>query len=330
MARFLSSLILLALIVGGTLAVWPQLAGLELREPFVQLVALRGAAAAAALALALVLLLLALLARPLRGFLGGACVILVLFAGANAGILASRGIANEALRAPVAGELTVLSWNTQGDAVPAERVAEQALRAGAQIVVLPETTAGLADGVARAMSAAGVPVRAHTVATDEVYRARSTSVLLAAELGEYRLDEAAGAAGVLPSVVLRPAAGGDAPTIIGAHAVAPVSGEMAGWREHLRWLRASCAAGNTIIAGDMNATPDHLGGLNGCSIAAVTAGNAGVGSWPTALPALLGSPIDQVFSTAEWPASGFAVVTDADDAGSDHRPVVARLRPALG
>ncbi|MEB4615965.1 endonuclease/exonuclease/phosphatase family protein, partial [Leucobacter sp. M11] len=326
MARFFGSLILLALVVAAVIAVWPQLLGLEHTEPFAQLVAMRGLSVAVAALLIVFLLILSLVIRPWRGFLGRVCVILLLFALANVAILIWRGVGNAPLPPAGSGDVTVLSWNTFGDEVPADRIIALAQEQGAQIVVLPETTDDLADRVAAGLSQqSGSSYVAHTAATDEVYRYRSTSVVVAAELGEYRLDAAAGADGVIPSVVLRPAADSGSPTVIGVHSMAPVPGEMSSWREHMNWLRGACEIPNAIIAGDVNATPDHLTEVPGCEIAAVTARNAGVGTWHTMLPALAGAPIDQVFSTEGWRAAGFHVITSEGAAGSDHRPVVARL-----
>ena len=39
-------------------------------------------------------------------------------------------------------------------------------------------------------------------------------------------------------------------------------------------------------------------------------------------------PIDHVLATPNWRFTGFRVLTDEDSAGSDHRPVLARLAPA--
>lgn len=328
MARFIGSVILLALFVAAAIAAWPQLLGLEHTEPFAQIVAMRGLSVGVAALLIVFLLILSLVIRPWRGFLGRVCVILLLFALANVAILIWRGVGNAPLPTKAANDVTVLSWNTLGDQVSADRVVALAEEQDAQIIVLPETTNELANRVAAGLSERdGQSYVAHTAATDQVYRYRSTSVVVNASLGEYRLDPDAGADGVIPSVVLRPSESAS-PTIIGVHSMAPIPGEMATWREHMNWLRGACEIPNAIIAGDVNATPDHLTDVAGCEIASVSARNAGVGTWHTMLPALAGAPIDQVFSTSGWRASGFHVVTSEGAAGSDHRPVLARLSPA--
>ena len=61
-----------------------------------------------------------------------------------------------------------------------------------------------------------------------------------------------------------------------------------------------------ILAGDFNATLDHMAGLGvdgGDARRAATTPRArpatrAVGTWPTALPALLGAPIDHVHGDA--------------------------------
>jgi endonuclease/exonuclease/phosphatase (EEP) superfamily protein YafD len=56
-------------------------------------------------------------------------------------------------------------------------------------------------------------------------------------------------------------------------------------------------------------------------------GNAAVGTWPTSFPQLLGAPIDHVMATDDWEVVGFRVIGSRDGEGSDHRPVLAQLRP---
>ncbi|MGT2424931.1 endonuclease/exonuclease/phosphatase family protein [Amnibacterium kyonggiense] len=109
-------------------------------------------------------------------------------------------------------------------------------------------------------------------------------------------------------------------------------GDLAG---DLAWVAARCSERNVLIAGDFNATIDHLDGLGpaqgrlrDCRDAALATGNAAVGTWPTSVPALMGTPIDHVLATPNWRFTGFRVLADDDAAGSDHRPVLARLAPA--
>jgi endonuclease/exonuclease/phosphatase (EEP) superfamily protein YafD len=111
-----------------------------------------------------------------------------------------------------------------------------------------------------------------------------------------------------------------------------VQGQLSNWRADLSWLGNQCRRGNVIMAGDFNATLDHLDRLGDdtfatCTDAALAKRSAAVGTWPTLVPPLLGSPIDHVMFSGEWQATGMRVVTSEDDAGSDHRPILAWLGP---
>jgi endonuclease/exonuclease/phosphatase (EEP) superfamily protein YafD len=173
------------------------------------------------------------------------------------------------------------------------------------------------------------------VSFDKISKARTTSLLTSAELGTYSVDNSRGNTSVVPSVIAVPD-NGSGPTIIAAHPVAPIPGYLDHWQADLRWLADVCAGENVILAGDLNSTIDHYAGLandpastlGDCTDAAAATGNAAVGTWPTRIPALLGSPIDHVMATDEWRATGVRVIQNLDQAGSDHRPIVAQLSPA--
>ncbi len=106
------------------------------------------------------------------------------------------------------------------------------------------------------------------------------------------------------------------------------------WPKGLAFLAKICHR-NTIVASDFNLTLDHWGRfaddpashLGACSDAARTVGSGGLGTWPTALPAILAAPIDHVIATRQWKATAFRVGTELDGSGSDHRPVIATLVP---
>jgi endonuclease/exonuclease/phosphatase (EEP) superfamily protein YafD len=174
-----------------------------------------------------------------------------------------------------------------------------------------------------------------TVAYDDVSKARSTTLLISDDLGSYETDASALTTAVLPSVVATPV-DGLGPTIVAVHALAPIPPMMLEWESDLRWAAAACAGDNVILAGDLNATLDHLAGLphadaatlGNCADAALATDNAAVGTWPTVLPALLGSPIDHVMVTPNWRVSGMRVVASHDGYGSDHRPILTQLAPA--
>jgi endonuclease/exonuclease/phosphatase (EEP) superfamily protein YafD len=346
-----SARILVVLVVSAILAVlaWPQFFGLQNAWLVAQAVSLRGLAVVVAIAL-LVLLLVPLLAmRAMRGTTAVLMVLLLGFAVVNTGVLLHRGVgpaaeaagdADPEPGADAAPSITVLSWNTLGDAPGAEAIAALAVAEDADVLTLPETTEDTGVLVAEALREAGRPMWVHTVSFGLVSKARSTTLLISPDLGNYTVTSAAGAGppgntSVLPTVVAVPA-DGDGPTIIAVHAVAPLRWEMANWRTDLDYLAGQCSGagpGGVIMAGDFNATLDHFSGratspgavLGDCRDAAAATGSGGVGTWPARVPALLGSPIDHVLATADWRVQTLRVIESQDDAGSDHRPIVATL-----
>jgi endonuclease/exonuclease/phosphatase (EEP) superfamily protein YafD len=322
------------IVVAIALAVmaWPQLFGAQQQPVIAQIVSLRGIAVVVA-ALVLVLLLIAsATSRAARRFAGALALVVVAFGGVQLAVLSTRGIGGAALPAAVDGDLTVLSWNTLGDAPGAQAIAQLAQDQGADVVVLAETSEATADAVRQQLAAAGRPMQLLHLSYDQISKARTTDILISTRLGTYR-SSTDRTTDTIPTVAAVPV-DGSGPTFLGVHTVAPVPGEMTGWRQGLRWIADHCV-GNAIAAGDFNSTLDHWDGLgaNGgelgaCHDAAKATGAAAVGSWPTKLPTLLGAPIDHVLATSQWTVVGFHVIETQDAAGSDHRPVVARLRAA--
>ncbi len=332
-ARILAAAVLVALSLVLLVLAWPSLFGLAGAPVVAQVVALRGLTSVIAVLGALVFAVVAALWRGGRTFFASLAVIALAFVAINAAVLASRGFGDEALPPRTEGDLSVLAWNTRGDATGVDAIAALALEEQSDIIVLPETSAATAEATAVLLREAGRPMWVYTEAFDQIAIARSTSVLVSAEIGEYDIDRDVGNTTVLPSLVLRPR-GHDGPTIIGVHPVAPIPSELANWREDLVWLDSVCRGENTIMAGDLNATADHFTtttdgglGIGDCIDAAIATGNGAVGTWPVDIPALLGAPIDHVLTSADIEVTGFRVITSRDDAGSDHRPVVARVLP---
>lgn len=352
--RVLSALIVIGAAIVLLVFTWPQQFGLQNFWVVAHVVSLRGLAVVGAVAVLILLLLLSCI-RSLRRLLGILAVVVVLFGAANAGILAFRGIGVDTgqTTTPKADDtVIVLSWNTLGDAPGAERIARLALEQNADIVTLPETTEATGEAIAMKMRTGGQPMWVHTIAFDEISKARSTTLLISPDLGEYAVSSESGSGppgntNVLPTVVATPV-DGTGPTIIAVHAVAPIHWEMSNWRSDLDWLATQCMGDNVIMAGDFNATVDHMAGraasdsapsassansgdsgdsavLGRCQDAALSTGSAAVGTWPTSVPALLGSPIDHVLSTPNWQVENMTVLESEDSAGSDHRPIVAKL-----
>lgn len=333
--RFLAAVVIVVVAACLIVALWPQVFGLAHAPVVAQVVSLRALTAAIALVLIVGLTLVALLAPVARRFAASLAIALLVFVLVTAAVLSTRGFGNPGFESSTDNDVTVLAWNTLGDAPGSDVIANLALDTGAEIVVLPETTRATGLEVAQLMGDSGKPMALFTTAYDEVSKARSTTVLISVDLGEYQADETLVTTSVLPTVVATPV-DGTGPTIIAVHTVAPVPGEMQHWREDLQWLKAACDGDNIIMAGDFNSTLDHYSGLaatdgatiGDCVDGADATGNAAVGTWPAALPALLGAPIDHVMSTTNWEFTGFRVIQSHDGYGSDHRPVLAQLSPA--
>ena len=335
--RILGWIVVLGSAVLAAVLVWPQGFGLQNQWVAAHVVALRGAAAVGGGVGAVLFALLAI-PRATRRFGIAMAVVLALFATGNVAVLAARGVGGSEA-AGDAASVTVLSWNTLGEVPDASTIADLALDEGADVVVLPETTDPLGEEVAIAMREGGNPMWVHTQSFDDIAKARSTTILISPDLGDYEVVsvQAPGPPGntnTLPTVVADPI-DGDGPRIVAVHAVAPIRWELRNWRSDLDWLAEQCAGENVIMAGDFNATVDHFAGrgidggdLGRCRDAAVAAGAGAIGTWPTDVPRLLGSPIDHVLATPGWRVDAFRVLDDYDDAGSDHRPVVATLSPA--
>ncbi len=335
-ARILGAAVVLAAAAALLVAGWPQLFGLQQTAGVAQVVALRGVAASAATIALILFVVIALLSRGARRFFASLAVVLLAFIGLTAAVLGTRGIGNPGMPTAAEADVTVLAWNTLGDAPGPSAVATLIAESGADVVALPETTWTFADEVVTLLAADGIEMQTFTAAYDQISRARSTTLLVSTALGEYTADLSAPTTSQLPSVVAVPV-DGSGPTLIALHAVAPIEGEMVSWRADLQWMAEQCADPNVIIAGDANSTVDHWAGLTtadgaaigGCVDAAVATGNGAVGTWPTAVPPLLGSPIDHVLAGPDWSATGFRVIGSHDGHGSDHRPVLAQLTPAL-
>ena len=325
---FVVSLASMALVV---VAFWPQLLGWQRSSPWLFIVAPRGFALGVAVLALIILIVLSRYGRPLRRVLMAGGSWLLVFAVATGVLLSFRGLGTPMPPAPAAADtstLRVLTWNTMGDAPAPAAIAQVALESGAQIVSLPETTAATAQDVTRILRQAGVDMQTFTIAFNEVYRAHSTSLLVARSLGTYRVQEGVAQTSVSPTIVAVSSDGG--PAIVATHVVSPSQLTMTQWRSDLEMLAEVCKEPDVILAGDLNATVDNMQGLGtknlgNCVDASLATGGAALGTWPTWLPALAGTPIDHVMATPEWRFTGSTVLTNVDGAGRDHRPVLAQL-----
>src|SRR5690554_822262 len=330
--RLLAAVVILAVAAVLLVSAWPQLFGLQ-RTPLVaHAVSLRALASAVAIGLLLLVVVVATVGRGFRSMAASLTVMLIAFVLVNAAVLSTRGFGGQPVAEAQTADVTVLTWNTLGPATEPEVIAKLALETGADIVTLPETTIDTATRVAVLMREGGKPMWANTLAYSEHLPAQSTSLLTSTELGQYDYDSLARGTAVLPTMVATPRSG-DGPTIVAVHAVAPLLDQFDNWRADLKLLADFCTGGNIIMAGDFNATLDHMTGLGSqpgfalgdCSDAAMGAGSAALGTWPTRLPVILGAPIDHVLATSDWSVTSAEVIQSLDESGSDHRPIVATL-----
>ncbi|MGW9628485.1 endonuclease/exonuclease/phosphatase family protein [Microbacterium sp. NPDC055521] len=339
MLRLIGILLSALFAMATAVLVWPQFFRLELTFPITQIIASRAALVGVFLLVALVAALL-LFARPLRGFAASILIIALLGAGANGVVGAMRGFGSDALPQKTDESVRVLSWNTAGAAVSADTIAGVIADQQIDVVSLPETSEEVGEQIAIMMRDAGRPMWVHHVNihpdVPDGPQAWQTTILISADLGEYSVIDSSrdgsSNTGSVPSAVAMPV-DGTGPTIVAVHAVAPRQNAMPQWRSDLEWIADQCPEGEFILAGDFNATLDHMasfgvdGGTMGrCVDAAASTGNGMVATWPAQLPRLAGAPIDHIMSSPEWKASGTLVLEDSG--GSDHRALVAQLEPA--
>ena len=339
MLRLLGILFTVLLAIATAVVVWPQFFRLEQTYPFAQLVSARGIVLGGLLALA-VLALLLLLIRPLRGFAASVLIVALLGAAATGAIGAARGFGTTALPEKTDASVRVLTWNTAGEAVAAETIAQEILDQGADIVALPETTEAVGERIALMLREQGHPMWVHHVQfrpdVPNGPQSWQTTVLVSPEMGEYSViqssEDGTSNTGSVPSVVLMPI-DGSGPTVVAVHAVAPRMEEMEQWKSDLQWIADQCPAGDFILAGDFNATIDHMaslgvdgGDIGHCRDVASRTGNGLSGTWPSSLPALAGAPIDHVMASPNWVPTGSVLREDAG--GSDHRALIVQLEPA--
>ncbi|MBO9577487.1 MAG: endonuclease/exonuclease/phosphatase family protein [Microbacteriaceae bacterium] len=328
----------LVALVAGALAVlaWPQLVGLEQAPVVAQAVAMRGSAALIAFAVVILLTLMALLVRWARAFFAGLAIVGLCFVAAQAVVIGTRGAFGEGMPTPAPASITVLAWNTLGETPPVADVADLIEETGADVVSLPETTYDGGAALVDELAARGIEMQQLTFAYNTVAKADSTTLLVGTELGEYRTDTTATTTNNRPTLVATPVDGAG-PTLVAAHTTAPGVRDPSVWRADLRWIAELCATPDLIVAGDLNSTIDHWAGLatpgvegariGACRDAAADASAAAIGTWPAALPPLLGTPIDHVLTGEAWRTTGFRVIGSQDGSGADHRPVVAQLEP---
>lgn len=335
MFRLVGILTTVLFTIAAAVLTWPQFFRVERTYPIAQIVSMRGVLVLAFAAILLLALLLAL-ARPLRGFAASIAIVSLLAGGANVAILILRGTGADTLPEPTETSVRVMTWNTAGSATDPALIARTAVAMDADIVALPETTEENGEAVAIAMRDLDHRMWVHN-ARYPGWDARSTTILISPDLGDYSViessEDGSSNTSTVPSAVAMPV-DGDGPIVVAVHVVAPRQEYMDDWRDDLQWVADQCAEDDVIMAGDFNATLDHMAGLGTqggqlgrCTDAAAQTGNGAVGTWASSAPALLGAPIDHVMTSSGWRATGSVVITSLDESGSDHRPLVVQLEP---
>jgi endonuclease/exonuclease/phosphatase (EEP) superfamily protein YafD len=323
--------------IAAAVLTWPAFFRLERTFPVAQIVSFRGVLVVAFAGLIVIALLVAIV-RPLRAFGLSLVLIAVVAMVANGTVVVTRGTGTDTLPTKTGDSIRVMTWNTAGSATAPETIAQIAVAMAADIVTLPETTIENGEAVALAMRDLGHPMWAHyTDYPSTEWDAGSTTLLISPELGDYAVIESSldgsSNTSTVPSAVAMPITG-DGPIVVAAHAVAPRQSYMQYWRSDLQWLADQCVDDNVIMAGDFNATIDHMrnlgvdgGTLGRCRDGAAETGSGGVGTWTSELPALVGAPIDHVMASSHWKPTGSLVLTSQDGSGSDHRPLIVQFQP---
>lgn len=283
-------------------------------------VAWRNLATAALCGLVLLMAVLGLSIRWRSVAAGGGAPLAVL-AMVGIVVLAGRGFAGGAGQGPDGGQLRVLSWNTNGGLVDAVTIAQETLVQDADVLVLPQIADPQYLRLQQLLRTGGYAGLRRIGAETAVF----------ARVRYQVADQQAFDANPERQLIVRPDGWGG-PTIVAVHLDIPfLPGGNGFWNRQVDQLAVLCSAASAqdvVLVGDLNATIDNLAGtgLAACTDAAVAAGSAGVGTWPSSLPGVLGISIDHVLvHGVHVRSTGFVVLTDQDDSGARHRPVLATL-----
>ncbi len=206
------------------------------------------------------------------------------------------------------------------------------------VVTLPETTIETGEAVAVAMRSAraadvGPPhdVRAVGGELDHDSHQPSAGRLLVIESSE---DGSSNSSTVPSGSRCRP--NGNGPIIVAAHAVAPRQRGHDGVGERPAVAADQCASDNVILAGDFNATVDHMSGPRRGTAAPwgpmrgrrIRDGQRRRRHMAHEHPALAGAPSTMSWRRRTGRRRARSCSTPSTAQGSDHRPLVVQLEPA--
>ncbi|WP_125482373.1 endonuclease/exonuclease/phosphatase family protein [Actinobaculum sp. 313] len=321
----------------------PQVAELSLTYPWVAVVAVRSWIALVLVGAAVFFLIIGVIRRVMlgRGRIAFTLALaLVAIAGLHAATLFSRGISNVESLAPDPGitsiskgdgSITVLEYNTLGSSTGVSELADLIEENGVDVVALPETSTQAGTELVQELATRGLEFQRFDTDTSEYSSDyQSTVLLVSAELGEYAASTPfADASTTTAPAVLAVPVDGEGPSFMAVHPIAPSAEKIETWRAEIESVYRLCEEdSNLIIAGDFNSTADHEAALRlpvRCTDAGAQAKVAGLGTWPSRLPALLSSPIDRVLTSGGYEGTEGAVVSVGR---SDHRGLLVRLTPA--
>jgi endonuclease/exonuclease/phosphatase (EEP) superfamily protein YafD len=311
----------------------PDRLGLDHHLPFTVFAALRPAlTVAVAVGLVVTVVVTVVVRRRQRrrrrsraGAVGLAGVAVVV--GLAAGIVVPRAVPAPA-PPPGGTELTLLSLNAFEGSADVAALAELVRREHPDVVVLPEAGERFRSRLAPLLP----EYRSWSNVPRGVADVRGITVLTAPRAGDVTARTISDPPGS-PTDTRYPWAeltGGllGPVRLIAVHLVSVVPEWVDYWPGELAQLQRWCSghAGPAVVAGDLNATPDHSAfrsGTAGCADAATERGASLTATWHSAAPRWLGAQIDHVL-TVDGPAARDVEIADVP--GSDHRAVVARLR----
>jgi len=237
--------------------------------------------------------------------------------------LGGSGIARDGLTVDRVAEghgraIRLLSWNINGDLVTSDTIVRLVRDAAVDVVVLPATRAKRVKELVVALAPEGYVLAGSPGAAEAVIFSR---------VGYVRDRHADLGPSPFQAAVARIGDGtGELPTIVALHADHPTLSENDVWNRQISWIESLCTpTSSLLVVGDFNATVDNFGApsLGSCRDAASARHSAAIGTWPTALPPVLGIAIDHVLTTPNLSVRSFTVLQSEDQGGARHRPILA-------
>lgn len=302
-----------------------------LRSPVAQILAMRGWIVAGLAGGALFFALMGSIRKHLVDRGRVAFFLAFLLAAAAIGhtaIMVSRGMFPVDAMDPADESITVLEYNTAGNADMLGELADLIADNGVDVATLPETHAETGRQLAAILKERGLDFHVFDNGRSEWDSAYgSTVILLSASLGDYEHDPDFAANSNIHGLLVRPTSG-TGPTFVAVHPVAPSQAHLRSWRVDMLEAYSMCAENqNVIMGGDFNSTADHEAALHlgtPCRDAVAEAGAGAVGTWPSNLPGFFSSPIDRVLTNSNYTGTAARVVGTTS---SDHRGVIVELKP---